>query len=158
MPASTLEVLSLAHEGISAARQEDWEKALPLLSWVGETKVKHQEMPGIYYSFLGYGIAKVRGQKQEGLKLCEHAVQLQFYEADNHWNLARVRMLLGDRKGAVRAANTGTRLDPQHVELAQLRKDLGLRRTQLFPQLGRGHALNKLFGQLRHALFGTPKG
>ena len=84
-------------------------------------------------------------------------MQLQFYEAENHWNLARVRLLLGDRKGAVRAANTGTRLDPQHVELAHLRKELGLRRGQFFPQLGRDHAINKWFGQLRHALFGVPK-
>ena len=122
-----------------------------------EEEVKHQEMPGIYYSYLGYGIAKVRGQKQEGLKLCEHAVQLQFYEAENHWNLARVRLLLGDRKGAVRAANNGTRLDPQHIELAEMRRELGLRRDQVFPQLARDHALNKFFGQLRHALFGTSK-
>jgi hypothetical protein len=157
MPASTVELLSLAHEGIAAARQEDWEKALPLLAWVGETKGKHQEMPGVYYSFLGYGIAKMKSQKAEGLRLCEHAVQVQFYEADNHWNLARVRLLTGDRKGAVRAATTGTRLDPQHVELASMRQDLGLRRGQVFPQLDRGHALNRWFGQLRHALFGPPK-
>jgi hypothetical protein len=158
MPASTLELLSLAHEGIAAARAGDLEKALPLLGWVGETKVKHQEMPGLYYSYLGYALAKLKGQKTEGLRLCEHAVQIQFYEADNHYNLARVRLLAGDRRGAVRAATTGTKLDPQHEELAAMRAELGVRRGHLFQSLDRGHFLNRFFGQLRHAFFGVPKG
>jgi Flp pilus assembly protein TadD len=145
------QLLSLVAEGVACARREELDRALALLTKAGELKPAQQTLPGLFYSYLGYCLAKLRGKLDEGQRLCEHALKLQYYEADNHFNQARVSMLRGDRSAAVRALALGHKFSPHHPGIVALRAQIGVRRPRPIEALAREHILNRLLGQLRHA-------
>ena len=91
---------------------------------------------------------------REGLKLCEHAVRIQFYEPDNHLNSARVHLLARNRRAAVEAIGRGLKLDPHHAALRGLRQEIGIRKRPVLPFLSRNNPLNRLLGRMRHDFSG----
>ena len=91
---------------------------------------------------------------RDGLKLCEHAVKIQYYEPDNHLNLARVQLMTSDRKAAVASIARGLKLDPNHRGLKELRVEIGVRRRPVIPFLSRNNLFNQVFGRLRHKISG----
>jgi tetratricopeptide (TPR) repeat protein len=151
-PMATLrpELRENADEGIRLCRNGDWNKGLPVLASVLESRWPGEEAPGVIYAYLGYGVARYQNKLRDGLKLCEHAVKQQFYEAENHFHLARVQMLAGDRKAALAALDVGLKLDPDHPGLVALKKEFGVRRRPIVGFLDRDHPLNVLLGRLRH--------
>jgi len=151
------ELQRYADDGLHLCREGEWRKGMPVLAAVIERKGPFDKVPGVVYSYLGYGVAKFQNKTTEGLRLCEHAVKVQFYEADNHWNLARVNVLAGHRRNAVNAINGGLKLDPDHEGLLALKKEIGLRRSPVLKFLSREHALNVLLGRIRHAIAGNPR-
>jgi tetratricopeptide (TPR) repeat protein len=137
-------------DGLKLCRAGDWNKGLPVLAAAIENRGVAEQVPGIAYSWLGYGVARFQGKHREGLQLCEHAIKLQYYEADNHWNLARVHVLASNRKQAVVALERALKLDPEHSGLNELKQEIGLRRPPVLKWLDRDHPLNKFLGRLRH--------
>jgi len=91
---------------------------------------------------------------REGLKLCKHSIELEFYQAENYVNLARTYLLARDRKGAVKAVRAGLKIDRNNPQLLAMIKELGVRGHPVLPFLDRSNPLNKLLGRLRHALRG----
>jgi monoamine oxidase len=87
----------------------------------------------------------------EGLKLCQHSVKVEFYQAENYLNLARTCLLAKDRKGAIRAVRGGLKIDPHHEALLALYQELGIRSEPVLPFLDRRNPLNQILGQIRHA-------
>jgi len=154
MSSDTTDLKMLAVRGVEQARRGEWDRALKVLGEVAERKDKSLELPGIFYSYLGYAVARYRKQLEEGVRLCEHAVKIQYYEAENHLNLARVRLLRGDRKGAVKALDRAVKLDPSQPEVVNLRLELGLRRPPVVGFLSRHHVVNRMLGHVRHAVRG----
>jgi hypothetical protein len=144
----------LLRRGIDRCRQGDWEVGLAFLGRIAESD-RSSGLPGIFYSYLGYGIALRQRRVQEGLRLCQHSVKIQFYEPENYVNLARTCLLAGDRPGAVRAILDGLKVDRQHGELLKLHRDLGMRKPPVLPFLGRTNPLNQFLGRLRHAWRGN---
>jgi len=144
------ELLALVTEGVACARREELERALELLSKAGELKPAKETFPGLFYSYLGYCLAKLRGKLDEGQRLCDHATKLQFYEADNHFNHARVLLLRGDRRAAVRALAMGHKFEPNHPGIEALRAEVGVRAPRPIEGLSREHIVNRMLGQLRH--------
>ena len=128
---------------------------LAFLGQIAESE-RSSALPGLFYSFLGYGIALRQRRVQEGLKLCQHSVKIQFYEPENYVNLARTYLLAGDRPAAVRAVLGGLKVDRQHRELLRLHRELGIRAQPVLPFLSRSNPLNQLLGRLRHAWRGAP--
>lgn len=151
------ELQGYAEEGLRLCREGEWRKGMPVLAAVIEQKGPYDKVPGVVYSYLGYGVAKYQSKLNEGLRLCEHAVKIQFYEADNHWNLARVNVLAGHRRNAVSAINSGLKLDEDHEGLRRLGKEIGLRRLPVLGFLGRANPVNVLLGRIRHAIAGNPR-
>ncbi|HYU31126.1 MAG TPA: hypothetical protein VEW48_03105 [Thermoanaerobaculia bacterium] len=141
--------------GIERCRQGDWEVGLAFLGQIAEAE-RSSALPGIFYSFLGYGIALRQRRVQEGLKLCQHSVKIQFYEPENYVNLARTCLLAGDRPAAVRAVIDGLKVDRQHPELLRIHLELGIRAEPILPFLSRSNPLNRLLGRIRHAWQGDP--
>ena len=84
-------------------------------------------LPGLFYSYLGYGIALRERRIREGLKLCRHSIKVEFYQAENYFNLARTCLLANDRKGAVQAVRGGLKIDRHNPHLLALYKELGIR-------------------------------
>jgi hypothetical protein len=148
-------VSTLLDQGLECCRRGDWSEGLRYLGRITESG-HSTDLPGLFYSYLGYGIAHRDRRIREGLKLCKHAIKVGFYEPENHVNLARTSILANDRSGAVRAVRDGLRIDPQNQELRQMRKDLGVRTSPVIPFLDRANPLNIFLGQLRHSLRKKP--
>lgn len=149
MPVSAAVIDSLNH-GIECCRRGDWTEGLRHLAWVAEQEGGAPGLPGLFYSYLGYGIALREQRIDEGLKLCRHSIKLEFYQTENYLNLARTCLLAQDRAGAVRAVRDGLKVD-SHPELLVLQKELGVRDPPVLPFLGRSNFLNQLLGRIRHA-------
>ena len=142
--------------GIERCRRGDWETGLSFLGRVAEAG-HSSALPGLFYSYLGYGIALRQKRVQEGLKLCQHSVKIQFYEPENYVNLARTHLLAKDRPSAVRAVLAGLKVIRHHPTLLQLHRELGIRAQPVLPFLSRSNPLNQLLGRIRHAWHGdTP--
>lgn len=144
-------VSMLLDQGLDACRRGDWKEGLRYLGRITESG-HSTDLPGVFYSYLGYGIASVDRRIREGLKLCKHSVKVGFHDVENHLNLARTCLLANDRSGAVRAIRNGLKIDPQNAELRKLRQDLGVRNPPVIPFLDRGNPLNIWLGRLRHSL------
>ncbi len=144
------ELQSYADDGLNLCRTGDWNKGLSVLAAVLEQKTPMDQVPGVVYSYLGYGVARFQGKTKDGLKLCEHALKVQYYEADNHWNLARIQVLTGERLAAFNTISKGLKLDPDHVGLNATQKEIGQRRPPILRFLGRSNPINVFLGRLRH--------
>lgn len=152
MATGSFGVRAIADEGVSLCRAGDWDRGMQLLGQVVEQRGLSDELPGTAYSFLGFGVARFQKKVREGLKLCEHAVKIQFYEPDNHLNAARVQLLARNRKGAVEAIGRGLKLDPHHAGLRGLRQEIGIRKRPVLRFLSRNNPINRLLGRIRHDL------
>lgn len=145
---------ALAEEGVALCRRSEWDKGIQLLGKAVGAKGMGEDLPGVAYSYLGVGVARLQKQLREGLKLCEHAVRIQFYEPDNHMNLAKVLLLTNNRRGAVESIARGLKLDPQHAGLRGLRQEIGVRKRPVLKFLGRNNPINRLLGRIRHDFAG----
>ncbi len=151
----SVDIARLISEGVTLCREGHWNQGIERLAAAADRK-SSGEVSSLMYSYLGYGIAKFKGKRREGLALCEHAVKVEFYQPDNQLNLARTLLLNGNRKKAIEAITRGLQIDPDHSELVTLRKDLGSRRSPVFGFLGRDNFLNVLLGRMRHSLKSDP--
>jgi hypothetical protein len=136
-------------QGIALCRAGEWERGVTTLTHYGE---QGGRLSSLGYSFLGYGIAHLHRKVPEGLRLCRHAVKLEFFQPDNLLNLARTELLAGNRRAAVDSLQRGLALDPQHAALRELEKRMGSRRSPVLGFLARDNPLNVLLGRLRHSI------
>jgi len=141
---------AIAEEGILLCRNGDWRRGMDLLRTVAADEGRHGKLPSQFYSYLGFGVARFERRYREGLRLCRHAVKKD-YQPENYLNLARTHMLVGDRKGAVRAVGAGLKIDPSYGRLRELWRELGVRKHPVLPFLSRDHVLNRFLGKLRHS-------
>lgn len=150
MPLTRTEALETVKQGVEACRKGNWEAGLAVLATLAKDETFAEELPGFFYSYYGYGIARFEGRKREGLALCRHATQLEFYRGENYFNLARAYLLSDNRAAAIRAVKQGLAVDPKDKRLRRLYRELGIRRMPVVPFLPREHRLNILLGRLRH--------
>jgi len=141
--------LESAVRGIDKCRRGEWAEGLGLLAEAVSSPLRGS-IPGLTYSYLGYGIAHREGRLQEGLTLCRHALKLEIFEPDNYVNLARTQLLARDRAAAVRTVREGLRVDRLNEDLLALKATLGVRRGPMLKFLPRKHPLNRALGRLRH--------
>lgn len=153
MTGQKVDSAALLSAGIRLCRGGDWERGLTYLMQLARSHQRGTRLPGRFYSFLGYAVAMVEGKHEEGLSLCRHAVELEFYEPENLFNLARTELLAGNREGAIRSVLNGLKLDPGHEKLQALQKRLGVRQKPLLPFLNRGNFLNRMAGQVRASFY-----
>ena len=138
--------------GLDLCRGGEWERGLAVLGRLAQTADK-SSLPGLFYSYLGYGIARCERRIKEGIKLCQHAIKVEFYQPENYLNLARSQLLANDRRGAVQAIQRGLKVDPNHLDLLDLAHEIGVRRRPVLSFLSRDNFLNRLLGRLRHNVF-----
>ncbi len=153
------EVAQSVKLGIDCCRRGDWNAGLYHLGKVTEATEAGEGnggLPGLFYSYLGYGIALRDKRVREGLKLCRHSIEVEFYQAENYLNLALTQLLARDRKGAVKAVRAGLKIDRNNQKLIALYKELGVRGQPVLSFLDRSHPINVLLGRIRHTLRGGP--
>ncbi len=142
----------LAQRGIDHCRKGDWDTGMACLARVAEVDDGALELPSLFYSYLGFGVAYRERRIREGVELCRHACRLSFYEPENFLNLARTCLLAGNRAEAYRAIEKGYALDPDDPALRKLHAKLGVRRRPIVKFLGRRHPINRMLGRVRHGI------
>ena len=141
-----------AEIAVEICRSGDWARGMSILADLVKDRGVSDEIPGIAYSFLGYGIARYQKQVKEGLRLCQHAVKSSFYSPECHLNLARVQILAKNRKGAVHAIAQGLALDPRNAALRALHAEIGVRKRPVVSFLSRNNPVNRTLGKLRRQM------
>ncbi len=142
----------MAWKGIELCRQGDWQEGLYWLGLAAGAKEDGDELPALFYSYLGYGVAKYQKQQLQGLKLCQRAIEIEFYQPESYDFLARTHLLMGDRRAAYDVVERGLEVDSTHEGLVALRSELGERRPPVLSFLPRHHGLNRWLGMARHRL------
>ena len=138
--------------GLERCRNGEWNDGLVDLAWLTEHGTRG-EVPSLCYSYLGYGLAHQSGQIKKGLRLCRHAIKLEFFQPENYVNLARTALLANRyRHQAAMAVLDGLRIDPGNPELLELQKQLGARLPPALRFLSRQNLLNRILGWIRHQL------
>src|SRR5207247_6235192 len=84
-------------------------------------------------SYCGLCLALVQQKFKPAIALCKRAIELQFYSADHHGNLARVYVAAGNRKKALEAVEAGLKIHPEDEYLISVRKSLGVRARPAVP-------------------------
>jgi len=102
-------------------------------------------------SYFGLCLALVQKKYKAGADLCKRALDLEFYNGDHYANLARVYLLIGNRKKAVETADAGLKIAPESEPLKRVRRELGVRSRPAVPFLDRSNPINISLGQARHA-------
>ena len=102
-------------------------------------------------SYFGLCLALVQKKYKAAADLCKRAMDLEFYNGDHYANLARVYMLVGNRKKAVETADAGLKIAPENDMLMKLHSELGVRSRPTVPFLDRSHPINVSLGQAKHA-------
>ena len=151
-PAESGNPRAAAEAAIAICRSGDWGRGLTILADLVKDRGLSEHIPGVAYSFLGYGIARYQKQVKEGLRLCQHAVKTQFYHPECHLYLARVQMLAKNRKGAVHAIAQGLALDPRNSALRALHGEIGVRKRPVIGFLSRNNPVNRTLGKLRRQM------
>lgn len=146
------QLLAACERGLDLCRFGNFKEGLAELAALGDlTRVK--DVPSAYFSYMGYALAKQRNQIAQGIKLCRHAIKLEFFQSENYVNLARTCLLSEKyRREAWEAIREGLRMDPEHPELLDLERKLGSRKPPVIGFLGRNNPLNRLLGSMRHLL------
>lgn len=152
MTTETTKLQAQAKKGIDLCREGKWEKGLAVLGTIAEADRQGTELPGLFYSYLGYGIARFERKAREGLALCQHAIKVEFYEAENYLNLARIYLLRNRRGKAVAALQRALKLNPRLAAAKRLAREIGFRRRPVIPFLSRSNPVNRYLGILRHQL------
>ncbi len=148
--ANTATLKQVANRGVTLCRNGEWDEGLQVLGWVAERSSSKDDLPSLFYSYLGYGIAWRQRKPHEGLLLCEHAVQTEFFQPENYINLARTHLLAGRRMSALRAIEQGLRVDPEDKRLHDLIERIELRRHPVLSFLPRSNPVNYALGYVRH--------
>ncbi len=144
----------LAWRGIELCRQGQWPEGYYWLSQAADNTVETSSVPSLFFAYLGHGLAKLQGEVDEGLRLCQRAVDLELYQPENYYYLAATHLLAGERRSAVDVVERGLQIDATHEGLRALKAEIGQRRSPVLRFLPRHNFVNRSLGRLRHRLFG----
>lgn len=129
-------------QALAALSVEDTLTALSHL----ERALKLRDFPG-WYSYLGFCIAKERGQHRKGLELCLNSLAAEPDLPDHFLNLGRVHLISGNKVEALRVLREGM-AKGGNPALVRLLECLGTRNAPAIPMLSRNNLLNKYLGIL----------
>ncbi len=146
------EIRGRIQRGLDLCRGQEFEQGYLLLRSITEENLPTRDLPGIFFSYLGYGVAAFEARYNDGVALCERAIEMEFYNPENHFNLARTYLLLGARRKAVSAIYGGLRVDSEYRPLLVLAHELGVRKSPVLSFLSRDNSLNRVLGRLRQSL------
>ncbi|GAM08830.1 hypothetical protein OR1_01104 [Geobacter sp. OR-1] len=96
-------------------------------------------------SYLGYCIAKERGQISRGRILCREALDEEPENQIHYLNLAKICLLGRDKDGALESLRQGAAFG-NNEELAAMLEEVGTRKPPVFSFLHRDHLLNLYAG------------
>lgn len=111
-----------------------------------ERALKLHDNPS-WHSYLGYCIAKERGQVKKGIDLCNASLRHEPGNAVHHLNLAKVHLVAKQKSESLDALRQGMAAGGS-PEIAELLERLGTRKPPVIPFISRDNFLNKYLGML----------
>lgn len=132
--------------GRAAIAGEDTLTALPHL----EKALKLKDKPS-WYSWLGYCIARERGQVRKGIELCLASLEVEPGNPDHYLNLGKVHLVAKNMAEALRVFREGMVTGGSNEILRKL-EELGMRKPPVIPSLSRDNPVNKYLGLFLHRL------
>jgi tetratricopeptide (TPR) repeat protein len=127
---------------LAALATEDTRSALASI----EKALRLRDIPE-WYSYLGYCVAKQRGQHRKGLELCKESLMVEPDNPAHYLNLGRVYLAKGDKDEALRTWREGMAKGGSPELLQQLER-LGTRNRPAISVLSRRNPLNRFLGIL----------
>lgn len=100
-----------------------------------------------WYSYLGYCIARQRGQVKKGIELCMSSLELERNEPAHYLNLGNIYLLSGNKSEAIRVFREGMSKGDRG-EIRRILERIGIRRDPVIKSLPRNNPLNRLLGIL----------
>jgi hypothetical protein len=167
--AGTRDPLLLTKLGVAAVRDEEWQKALVLLSEAykvfsadpelkeGSIKVETDtdepvarvQARGRMFSHYGLALAMSdHARLLEGARFCEIAIQKEPYQAEHYALLARIWQAGHNRLKTVQAIDRGLKEVPNSQILLELRGAIGWREKNAVAFLPRNHPVNVTLGKM----------
>lgn len=98
-------------------------------------------------SYLGYCIARERGQAWKGLALCREALDEEPENPLHYLNMARIHLLGRNLAEALEALRHGATFGPNQ-EISELLESIGTRKPPALSFLHRDNPINKYLGKL----------
>jgi tetratricopeptide (TPR) repeat protein len=98
-----------------------------------------------YFSYLGFCIARERGQFQKGMHLCREALACEPDNTVHYLNLGRIHLATGNKQEALRVFREGL-AHGANQEIADQLNTIGARKPPIVASLGRNHPLNRYLG------------
>lgn len=132
----------LVEQGVAAAERGNTLDALFRL----ENAARIASTPRLV-SYLGYCLARERGEVKRAADLCLEALKEEPAQAVHYLNLGRVYLVAGQKAAAIRTLRRGLKFDKGRSIIQQLKK-LGIRKEPVLPSLPRNHPVNKHLGLL----------
>jgi len=129
-------------QALVALAAEDTQAALASI----EKALRLRDTPE-WYSYLGYCIARQRGQHRKGLELCKESLAVEPDNPVHFLNLGKVYLAKGDKAEALRTWREGMAKGGS-PELVQQLERLGTRIRPAIPVLARKNPLNRYLGIL----------
>ena len=141
-PRSEEEGEKLFNRALDALAAGETPSALALL----ERALKQNDNKS-WYSYLGYCIAKERGQVKKGIDLCNEALEQEPANPAHFLNLAKVNLVAGQKKEALNVLRQGMSVGGS-PGISALLDQIGTRKPPVFSFLPRRHFVNKVLGLL----------
>ena len=139
-------------KGLAALDRRSYQQAVALIQEAIELERREgSKSPRMkYVSYLGLALTLTSGRSEEGLKLCLKAVQRDFFDPNLFCNLGIVYLRNRQKAPAFEAFQKGLNLSPGNPRIRDELERYERRCDPVFTILPRGHAINRMFGALRH--------
>lgn len=111
-----------------------------------EKALKGNDNPA-WYSFLGYCIARERGQYRRGMDLCRASIEADEGNPLHYLNLAKIHLLSNNKTEAITVMREGL-VKGTNEEIESMLREVGARKQPVLSFLPRDNPINKYFGLL----------
>jgi tetratricopeptide (TPR) repeat protein len=137
-----------AHEHFRQGREELREHALDRA--LGHFRAAHRLDPASarYRSFYGLVLGLCERRWEQALELCRSAAREEFFDPIHYLNLARLHLAFGFKAEGLRLLKRGLMIAPDHEEILDALRSLGVRKRPPLGFLRRENALNRWLGKL----------
>ena len=129
-------------QGLKALQEGNSVAALPFFE-----KAAGVEPSPLCLSYLGFCIAKERGQVQKGIQFCREALEKEPENPLHYLNLGKIFMTAGNKQEALRMLREGLARG-LNQEITDLLNAIGTRKQPVIPALDRNNPINKYLGKL----------
>lgn len=104
-----------------------------------------------WYSYLGFCVAKERGQVSRGAELCMISLEHEPNNPEHYLNFGKIQLLSGNKSEALRILREGVARG-ENTEILTILNEFGKRKSPLIPFLPRSNPLNKFLGLILHRI------